>query len=121
MPGLEPRSLYIAQLEDRLGPAVSVMSKGTEVLPVTSVLHQNYPNPFNPVTAIGYRLSAVSDVELSIFNTLGQKVVTLVNESQPAGAYMVNWDAGNMASGVYIYSLMTNSGSVKTRKMILIK
>jgi flagellar hook assembly protein FlgD len=54
---------------------------------------QNYPNPFNPKTAIGYQLSAVSTVELSIYNLLGQKVATLVSGKQAAGQHQIEWDA----------------------------
>jgi hypothetical protein len=83
-------------------------------------LFQNYPNPFNPLTAIGYRLSAVSDVELSIYNNLGQKVVTLVSDRQSAGVHKVEWDAGHLASGVYYYQIIAGDfRSVK--KMILIR
>jgi len=119
--GLEPRSLYLAQLEERLGPAVSVKPEWNADIPLSMTLHQNYPNPFNPVTAIGYQLSAISNIELSIFNTLGQKVATLVNEIQPAGSYMVNWNAGKYASGIYYYTLTTSSGLVQSRKMLLVK
>ncbi len=83
-------------------------------------LFQNYPNPFNPVTAIGYRLSVFSQVDLSIYNQLGERVKTLVSENQPAGEYEINWDASQYASGVYYYQL--KAGDFKhVRKMILIK
>ncbi len=91
------------------------------IFPDNSDLEQNYPNPFNPVTAIGYRLSALSEVDLSIYTINGQKVTSLVNDRQPAGEYVVNWDASGFASGVYICSLTTNFGLVQTRKMILVK
>jgi hypothetical protein len=83
-------------------------------------LHQNYPNPFNPMTAIGYWLSAVSDVELSIYNSLGQKVVTLFSEKQNAGYHQVDWDASGFASGIYYYRLETG-GFVDVKKMVLIR
>jgi hypothetical protein len=88
--------------------------------PLEIKLFQNYPNPFNPKTAIGYRLSAVSDVELSIYNLLGQKIKTLVSERQPAGEYQIEWNAVNLASGVYYYQLIAGEfRSVK--KMILMR
>ena len=83
-------------------------------------LYQNYPNPFNPVTAIGYRLSAVSEVDISIYNILGQKIVTLVSERQPAGKHEVRWDASHLASGVYYYQLIAGEYQ-DVKKMILIK
>jgi len=60
-------------------------------------------------------------VELSIYNILGQKVITLVSKKQPAGSYKVNWDASGFASGVYLYRLEADKGYVQTRKLILLK
>ncbi len=92
-----------------------------EIFPKTSQLYQNYPNPFNPITAIGYQLSAVSFVDLSIYNLLGQRVATLVSKNQPVGNYSVQWDASGFASGVYIYILQTNTGFKQSMKLLLLK
>lgn len=81
----------------------------------------NYPNPFNPVTVISYQLPVVSEVELGVYNLLGQKVVALVSAKQPAGDYRVEWDATGFASGVYFYRMSTHQGFVQTRKMMLLK
>jgi hypothetical protein len=89
-------------------------------IPFGYILEQNYPNPFNPSTAIGYRLSAVSFVNLTIYNALGQKIKTLVHEQQSAGTYQVKWDASGFASGMYFYKLETPA-NVMVRKMLLIK
>ena len=83
-------------------------------------LLQNYPNPFNPITAISYRLSAVSDVKLTVYNVLGQKIRTLVNEKQSAGKYRVSFDASGLAGGVYFYRLQAGDFTA-TRKMILMQ
>jgi len=83
-------------------------------------LSQNFPNPFNPTTAIGYQLSAISQIDLSIYNVLGQKIKTLVSEKQPAGNYQVEWDASSVASGVYIYRLQAE-GMILNKKMLLLK
>ena len=83
-------------------------------------LYQNYPNPFNPRTVIRYQLPAVSKVNLSVYNTLGQKVATLVNEKQPMGSYEVDFDGSNLASGIYFYRLQVDDFS-ETKKMVLIK
>ena len=70
-------------------------------LPQSFSLDQNYPNPFNPRTRIRYQIPSGTDVELAIFNLLGQKVTSLVNEHHPPGKYQVDWDAENMAAGIY--------------------
>ena len=83
-------------------------------------LEQNYPNPFNPSTAIGYRLMAASQVELTVYNVLGQKIKTLVNEKQGAGRYSVKFNAKNIPSGVYFYRLKAGD-YVSQRKMLLLR
>jgi hypothetical protein len=83
-------------------------------------LHQNYPNPFNPITTIRYELPHASRVTLKVYNTLGQEVATLVNETKPAGVYTAQFDAANFASGVYLYRLQAGS-YVETKKLILLK
>ncbi|GAB4337463.1 MAG: hypothetical protein Kow0037_20260 [Calditrichia bacterium] len=88
-------------------------------------LYQNMPNPFNPTTIISYNLPKSGDVELTIFNLLGQKVKTLVNGHQDAKLHRVEWDGTNevgekVASGIYIYRLKT-AENVAVRKMILMK
>ncbi|MCB2230820.1 T9SS type A sorting domain-containing protein [bacterium] len=94
-------------------------------LPGDFSLAQNYPNPFNPTTTISYSLPRQSEVELIVLNVLGQKVVTLVDETKPAGTWNVVWDGSNshgekVASGVYFYRLVTD-GQTQSRKMILLK
>ena len=93
--------------------------------PAGFYLAQNYPNPFNAETQIGFRLMRSSDVEIEIFNLLGQKVKTLVSEKLPAGEHRLVWDGTNdagdiLSSGIYFYRLTTSEGRL-SRKMILIK
>jgi hypothetical protein len=83
-------------------------------------LHQNYPNPFNLSTTIEFDLPKTSELTLKIFNILGENVATLISERLSAGTYSYDWDAGNLASGVYLYRLEAD-GFVETRKMILMK
>jgi hypothetical protein len=83
-------------------------------------LKQNYPNPFNPSTVIGWQLAVASEVELSVYNLLGQKLATLVSEQQNAGNHQVEWNAHNMPTGVYYYVI--NAGEFyQVRKMVLLK
>jgi hypothetical protein len=89
-------------------------------LPTTTVLLQNYPNPFNPTTIIHYQLKTKSQVQLTIYDITGREVKRLVNQNQNAGEYWVNFNAGNFASGIYIYRLKTDSFE-QTRKMILLR
>ncbi len=83
-------------------------------------LSQNYPNPFNPVTTISYQIKEQGLVQLKVYNLLGQEIVTLVNEEQPSGIYEALFDASNLTSGVYIYSLRVND-FVQNNKMTLLK
>lgn len=95
------------------------------ILPKDFTLHQNYPNPFNPATVISFDLGRAADLELNVFNTLGQKVATLFDGHAAAGSYEVVWDGTNrsgqkVASGIYFYKLTTAEYS-ETRKMLLVK
>lgn len=83
-------------------------------------LAQNYPNPFNPATTIEYSLAENTQVELSIFDVLGRKVLTLVNEFQSRGNYKHSFDASILTSGVYLYQLSTPNYQY-SRQMILLK
>jgi hypothetical protein len=106
--------------------AQSVEVDGVDApLPTTFVLEQNYPNPFNPTTNIEFSLGSASNVRLDIYNVLGQRVTTLVNETLAAGPHRVLWDAttGNghrVASGMYLYKLQVNQNS-DTKKMMFLK
>ena len=93
--------------------------------PTEFSLSQNYPNPFNPSTKIDFSLAADSRVSLEIFNILGQHVALLANENLKAGAHSVEFDASNLNSGIYFYTLKTENSNgknfVSTRKMVLMK
>jgi hypothetical protein len=83
-------------------------------------LEQNYPNPFNPVTTIQFTIPNSGYVTLNIYNLIGEKISTLLNGFMEAGVHTINFDAGNLNSGFYVYTLESN-GSVLTRKMLLLK
>ncbi len=87
---------------------------------MTYKLEQNYPNPFNPTTTINYSIKSDGFVSLKVYNILGQQVADLVNQNQRAGYYNVNFNAFNLPSGVYIYTIKT-SGFTSSKKMLLIK
>jgi len=89
-------------------------------LPKEYNLYNNYPNPFNPVTTIKYDLPNAGDVSLVIYDILGRKVKELVNTKQEAGRYEIQFNAANLASGVYIYQLIAEK-YINARKMILLK
>ncbi len=104
----------------------------SEQIPQQFALEQNYPNPFNPKTTISYRLLAINDVELSIFDVRGQKVTTLIDEIQQPGRHTIHWNASDHPSGIYYYRLMVKDQSMKStgqqpaadsqiKKMVLIK
>lgn len=88
--------------------------------PATYMLAQNYPNPFNPATTIRFSIARQSSVGLEVFNTLGQRVATLVNEERPPGTYSERFDGTRLASGVYLYRL--KAGNFTTvQKMVLLR
>lgn len=89
-------------------------------IPTKFALEQNYPNPFNPTTTIKFSLVKASHTNLTIYNILGEQIATLVNEDLNAGVYNFTFNAGNLPSGVYIYSLKSD-GKNLTNKMLLIK
>ena len=97
---------------------VDATSNGGE--PTSFILYQNYPNPFNPSTTIRYTLPQRSPVRLTVFNSLGQDVVTLFQEEQESGYHEVPFDASRLASGVYLYRLQAGN-LVQTRKLLLQK
>jgi hypothetical protein len=90
------------------------------LLPSTYFLSQNYPNPFNPSTVIKYQVPQNSFVNISVYDLLGNKISTLVNQDKAAGSYELKFDASNLPSGIYFYTIQTGSFT-QTKKMILMK
>ncbi len=104
-----------------------------ETTPTGFMLEQNYPNPFNPSTIIKFSIPFVVTghapyVQLKVYDTLGSKIASLVNEELPAGEYEVTFDAAGLPSGMYFYTLIAGSPStgsgqsfVETKKMLILK
>jgi aminopeptidase N len=112
---LDPKNWVLDRNEE-----ITRVTKQDESIPFTYELEQNYPNPFNPKTIINYELQITNDVNLSIYNLLGQKVSTLVSKRQMAGYHRVEWDASEFACGIYYYMIISGEYQA-VKKMILLK
>ena len=89
-------------------------------LPQSLILHQNYPNPFNPETIIKWQLVVSSHVNLTVYNILGQKITTLVDEKKPAGTHSIRFNASILPSGIYYYYLQAGDYQ-DMKKMVIVK
>jgi hypothetical protein len=87
--------------------------------PSAFALNQNYPNPFNPSTTINYSIAKEGNVKLTVYNTIGSKVTTIVNEYKPAGNYSVQFNGSSLASGIYFYRLESGNYSAAKNFIIL--
>ena len=115
-PALEWLRYYLDQTD---------VKKSLNPIPADYTLHQNYPNPFNPTTTIRYTLHKSTRVEITIYNTMGVKVKTLMNLFQNKGEYSVFWDGNDdqnnpVSSGIYFYYLIANNFR-QQRKMLLVR
>lgn len=106
-------------LKRSISEIIGIQNTGKDI-PIAYSISQNYPNPFNPETRIRYSLPRSSIVSLVVYDALGRKIETLVDESQRAGTYEATFNASAIPSGVYFYRL-TAEGFSETRKMVVIK
>lgn len=90
-------------------------------IPTELELSQNYPNPFNPTTNIAYGLPGAGNVQIKIYNVLGQEVMTLVDDFKQAGRYIAVFDARKLSSGMYFYRMMVDGKELEIKKMLLLK
>jgi hypothetical protein len=99
-----------------------IKTKETE-LPSHYALANSYPNPFNPSTTIGFSLPEQAKIRVEIFNLIGQKIVTLVDDIKPAGEYKIVWNAKDLSSGIYFCRMHANGKSVfeQIQKLVLAK
>ena|ERR1035437_2554253 len=107
---------YIAKLSN----SPVAINDAINPIPTEYSLYQNYPNPYNPTCTINYSIVKEGNVKLTVYNSLGSKVVTLLNEYKPAGNYSVNFNAGDLPSGIYFYRLEAGQFS-QVKKMMLMK
>lgn len=118
--------IFVDGVSGLLGVPVCLTVTGGDTLPAFRVsLDGNYPNPFNPETNISFTLPRAMDVQLTVYNVLGQQIKVLVNQEMSAGSHVVRWDGTSesgqsVASGIYFYRL-TSQATVETRKMLLLK
>jgi len=99
---------------------VVTVERENDQAPTNYALDQNYPNPFNPTTTISFFIPKTSRVTLEIYNSLGEKVSTLVSKTLPASTYQYEWDSEGLASGIYFYRLQAGD-FVQTKEMLLLK
>ena len=120
-------TLSVSEARNSLNAALNVQKKKGEgeAVPVTYALQQNYPNPFNPTTTIEYAIPVAGRVTLDVYNLLGERVASLVDDVQEAGVYRVGWDGRDkngetVATGVYLYRVKSGNFS-SVRKLLLLK
>ncbi len=110
-----------AEIEAELGSADPAIESASRVgVPETAELMGAYPNPFNPTSTISYALSERGPVELTVYNTLGQRVAVLASGVEDAGSHNVQFDASNLPSGVHVYTLRAE-GQLLTGRLMLVK
>lgn len=110
--------LIVDEITFKVGGSTVVLEE--EILPSAFFLHQNYPNPFNPTTKISWQSPIGSHQTLKVYDLLGNEIATLVDEEKPVGVYEINFNASNLASGIYFYKIQAGS-FVQTKKMILLR
>ncbi len=125
VPGLKT---FILERRENVRQQLTELSQTSDIpvisaasVPSEAHLYQNYPNPFNPRTAVGYRLSALSDIELSIYDIRGREIAILTSGLKQAGYHEVIWDAADFASGIYFATLTTNGRLSGSKKLLLQK
>ncbi|MBK6507174.1 MAG: T9SS type A sorting domain-containing protein [Ignavibacteria bacterium] len=96
-------------------------NSSTNSNPLSFNLSQNYPNPFNPRTIINYELRIRNFVVLKVYDIAGRDVATLVNDIMPAGEHAVEFNAADLSSGVYFYSLYVDGKQMAVKRMVLVK
>ncbi len=112
--------LKTATLSQIIGDTTSDIEISEIKIPKLFSIEQNYPNPFNPVTKFRFSIPVSTRVTLSVYNQLGQKVASVIDEEKPAGNYDIDWNASSIASGVYIYEIKAGN-FIASKKLIIMK
>jgi glucose/arabinose dehydrogenase len=118
----QQRNLYLGSFDGNIYTfrSTTTSNENRRETPTTIQLQQNYPNPFNPTTQITYQLPEVTEIDLRVFDMLGQEIKVLESSQKPAGSHTITFDASSLSSGIYVYQLRSGS-TIITRKMTLIK
>jgi hypothetical protein len=117
--GIDDGGLAVFREGGVIIPPVEVKEKSNEI-PTNFALYQNYPNPFNPTTTIEFDIPERTNVKLIVYDILGREIETLIDKELEPGKYKLNFNATDLPSGVYFYTLRTPK-SIQTKKMLLIK
>ena len=120
---IEPGTQYYlmgAKINGKIIGTITNVSERSKIIPNKVILMQNYPNPFNPSTTIKFILSHADNVELKIYNLLGEEILTLINMYYSSGEHQIKWNASNISSGIYFYKIKTSNYS-ETKKLLLLK
>ncbi len=126
--GVHNHNYSVALLNDAIAKSQFIVTGIKPTAPEVAIkfqLMQNYPNPFNPTTTIAYEVAKTSDVTVAVYNVLGEKVATLVNERMSPGEYRVQFDGSRFASGVYFYAIRARGADGElfqaVKKMLMVK
>ena len=120
LPDLNAGSTFFLDDLELVDPISGIRQQFDGAVVEDFALEQNYPNPFNPETTIRFAVPKTAEVQLAVYNARGQEVARLVDGTMTAGTYLVDWNAADLASGVYFYTLRS-AGQSLTRRMLLVK
>ena len=117
---LDSDTLFSDSIEMQFESMVTDIRQDIAMQPLRFSMQQNYPNPFNPSTVLSYTIPIPGVVSLTVYDIVGRKIETLVNEYQEADFYSVTFTARDLASGIYFYQLQVGNNFLSSKKMILL-
>jgi hypothetical protein len=124
--GMHNPKLAISILQKALGLYPLAVEREGLTIPASYSLNQNYPNPFNPTTTISFSLPESGPTKLDVYDVLGKHVTTLLDENMGSGNFRVVWDGADksgmkVATGMYIYRLVSGDNFTAVKKMLMVK